>query len=210
MPIRNGYGVINAPSGASWIRLRGTLGVLDPEIGLVYRWGVMKQGGWRGHSEWIVASAAIFVSLSTLVVYIYQARIMQQQQHVSVWPYVEWATGNLDGFSMMVKNKGIGPAIVQRVERTLDGQPIETNRQLLEAVMGPDTKIRLINSGLEGRVLSPGEEVLVLRIPDLTEAREFQAKFRARKFAMNITYSSVYGDTWVSTGFQAKPVGKRH
>jgi hypothetical protein len=42
--------------------------------------------------ELVIALSAIFVSLATLVVYIYQARIMikqaeimQSQQHISVW-----------------------------------------------------------------------------------------------------------------------------
>jgi hypothetical protein len=44
----------------------------------------------RINSELIVALSAIFVSIVTLFVYIYQANIMRKQQYASVWPHVIW------------------------------------------------------------------------------------------------------------------------
>src|SRR5690606_17168272 len=70
-----------------------------------------------------VAFAAIFVSTATLFVYIYQARIMQTQQQVAVWPYVEWLPSWGDhGLYLEVSNKGIGPALVKKVTIKLDGK----------------------------------------------------------------------------------------
>lgn len=38
---------------------------------------------------WIGISA-VLINIITVAVYVYQARIMQQQQHTSSWPYIEW------------------------------------------------------------------------------------------------------------------------
>ena len=65
--------------------------------------------------EMIIALSAVFVSVATLFVYIYQARIMEGQQHASVWPHIErqYVQTSTDGFILRVVNKGVGPAIIQ-------------------------------------------------------------------------------------------------
>ena len=68
--------------------------------------------GFRFSTEMVVSLCVIFVSIATLMVYVYQARIMQSQLHASVWPYVEWGTSNYQKFEIIVQNKGIGPALV--------------------------------------------------------------------------------------------------
>jgi hypothetical protein len=73
--------------------------------------------------ELIIALCATVVSLATLAVYIYQARvmirqaeIMQSQQHISVWPYLETLTTTVVSTDkpheayFEIENKGIGPA----------------------------------------------------------------------------------------------------
>jgi hypothetical protein len=150
-------------------------------------------------SEYIIAATALVLSLSTLGVYIYQAKVMKEQQHVSVWPYMEWYTGNVEDYHIAAKNKGVGPAIIRKVELTVDGKPVQNNQELISAVLGNDWKMGYVNSTLKGRVLSPGEEVAMLRIPDVKEGRAFEEKLRQHKFRMSITYCSVYGDCWVTT-----------
>lgn len=149
-------------------------------------------------SEYIIAATALVLSLSTLGVYIYQAKVMKEQQHVSVWPYMEWYTGNVEDFHINAKNKGVGPAIIRKVEMSVDGKPVRNNQELISALLGNDWKMGYVNSTLGGRVLSPGEEVAMLRIPDVKEGRAFEAKLRQHTFTMKITYCSVYGDCWIT------------
>lgn len=153
--------------------------------------------------EYLVAGTAFAVSVCSLFLYIYQSKLMAEQQHVAVWPYVEWYTSNLTDYHLSAHNKGVGPAIVRKVEMRWGDVPVADNRELVEAVMGKDTTLGWQNSALQGRVLSPGEEVAFLRIPDLAEAREFQEKFGQRKLSLSITYCSIYGDCWISTGLRA-------
>ena len=169
----------------------------------------MTEPRFKSHTEYIVAATALFVSLSTLGVYIYQAKVMKEQQHVSVWPYVEWSTGNVADFHIRVVNKGVGPAIIRKVEMRLDGQLMASNRALLTAVLGPEwTMPSLINSSLHDRVLSPGEQITPILIGDVTAGRAFEEKLRAHRFEYRITYCSVYGDCWVSDGSSVQRLPK--
>ncbi|HJV21760.1 MAG TPA: hypothetical protein VJ570_03635 [Holophagaceae bacterium] len=161
----------------------------------------MTESRFKQTTEFLAVGTALFVSLSTLGVYIYQAKVMKEQQHVSVWPYVEWTTGNVKDFHVTVKNKGVGPALIQKVDMTLDGKPVHTATELVSAVCGPDWSLQgLINSSLEGRVMAPGEEVSPITITDVTEGRAFEAQMRKHAFKLRITYCSIYGDCWSTDG----------
>ncbi len=154
----------------------------------------------KTHVEYLLAGIAFFVSVTTLGVYLYQARMMRAQQHVSVWPFVESYYSNVEDYRIAVKNKGVGPAIIRKVEMSLDGKPLADNPALVEAVLGRGAKLEYQNSTLDGRVLAPGEEVVLFRIPDLKEALPFQAKQHEHHFDLKITYCSIYGDCWESNG----------
>jgi len=162
----------------------------------------------RTRSEYIVAATALVVSLSTLGVYIYQAKVMREQQHISVWPCMEWNITNAGEFHISAQNKGVGPAIVRKVELSLDGRPLKNNRELITAVLGPDWTLGFFNSSLEGRVLIPGEMIMPFRIPDPSEAKAFDEKLRGHTLGLRITYCSVYGDCWVTDGDSTKRLPK--
>lgn len=155
----------------------------------------------RKFGEYAVAATAFVVSVSSLFIYIYQSKIMAEQQQVAAWPYVEWYTSNVEGYKLTVQNKGIGPAIVRKVALKVDGRPLEGNGALMNAVMGEQNDIKWINSSLEGRVLSANETVSILSISDPEQARAYQVSLSKRKFELDITYCSIYGRCWTSTGF---------
>lgn len=156
----------------------------------------------KTHVEFLLAGVAFFVSVATLVVYLYQARMMREQQHAAIWPYLESYYSNLGDYHLAVKNKGVGPALVQKVEMSLDGKPLADNRALAEAVMGPGSEVDYQSSALDRRVLAPGEEVVYFRIPDPAAAKAFQAREKGHDFKIKITYCSVYGDRWLSEGMK--------
>lgn len=60
----------------------------------------------------IIALMALVIGIGTMIVYVYQARIMSKQQHASVWPFLEVSiTQGQLGTYISVENKGVGPAI---------------------------------------------------------------------------------------------------
>ena len=160
----------------------------------------------KSYAEYLVAGSAAFVSLTTLVVLIYQTRLMNQQQRAAAWPYVEWLSSDVADFHLTVRNKGVGPAIVKKVEMRVDGKAVADNTALVRAVRGEGPDIDWVNSTISGRVLSPGEEVIPFQIADVKVGRDFERKLAAHHFEMEISYCSVYGDCWVSRGVKTKPI----
>ena len=154
--------------------------------------------------EYAVAGTAFFVSVCSLFIYIYQSKIMAEQQQVAVWPRVQWSRSNVQGFEFNVENKGVGPALVRKVQMSFNGMPVKGNSELVKTVMGAERAIAWQNSTMEGRALSPGENATLFKIADDAEAKLFNDKLRAGKFAMEITYCSIYGRCWISSGFEAK------
>ncbi len=158
----------------------------------------------RKFGEYAVAATAFFVSICSLFIYVYQSKLMAEQQQVAVWPYVQWSTSNAESFDLQAENKGVGPALVRKVVMKYNGQTVAGNRGLVAAVLGPDSDLKWQNSALQGNVLSPGEKITLFSIPDKATGRAFEAKLDAGKFTMEITYCSIYGRCWSSTGFTAK------
>lgn len=160
----------------------------------------------KSYAEYLVAGSAAFVSLTTLLVLIYQTRLMNQQQRASAWPYLEWLSSDVADFHLTVRNKGVGPAIVKKVEMRVDGKAVADNIAMVRAVLGPGSDVDWINSTISGRVLSPGEEVIPFQIADVKAGRDFEERLGAHHFEMEISYCSVYGDCWVTSGTKAKSI----
>jgi hypothetical protein len=158
----------------------------------------------RKFGEYAVAATAFFVSICSLFIYVYQSKLMAEQQQVAVWPYVQWSTSNAESYDIQAENKGVGPALVRKVTMTFDGKEVSGNRGLVTAVLGTTSDLKWQNSALEGNVLSPGEKLTMFSIPDKATGRAFEAKLRDGNFTMAITYCSIYGRCWTSSGFVAK------
>jgi hypothetical protein len=154
--------------------------------------------------EYIVSFSAIFISVATLFVYIYQARIMQKQQHTSVLPYVEWLYSNAENeFIITVENKGIGPAFVREVTMKLNGEEIGSNSALFKKLLGYSS-FSFINSTVERRVISPGEKIEMVHVYDSAQAHAIDSLLlwnnSPNKFSLEICYCSVYNDCWTTDG----------
>lgn len=161
----------------------------------------------RGLStEFVVALCAVAISLATLGVYIYQARIMQSQQHASVWPYLEWTLtfSTIDGIFLSVTNKGVGPAIVKDTRLTLDGEPVNSGRELMNKLThGKADSIWSFTMAVNKRVIAPGEEIRLFHMKDSSlHTMDFGDIYQRLKYEIN--YSSIYGDCWVSEGLTVR------
>jgi hypothetical protein len=150
----------------------------------------------------LVGLGAIGISVATLFVYIYQARIMQSQQHASVWPYVEWYHSNVGGIYVEVKNKGIGPAIIKSATLRVGGKVVENIDELFTEMIGDHEGMAFVTSYIGGRVMSPGESFRVFVVTDSAYLHKLDSAFNARQFEMEICYCSIYKDCWTSKGIQ--------
>jgi hypothetical protein len=143
----------------------------------------------------------------TLVVYIYQARIMQKQQYASVWPYIEWdmTISSDEGIYLSVINKGVGPAIIRSTNLTLDEQPLtHTNEYFEKLLSNPDT-FAISYAEVDNRVLAPGEELRLFHLKDGAVAMQLYSDSIYTRTGYSICFCSVYDDCWVSKGLIVEP-----
>ncbi|MFM9838126.1 MAG: hypothetical protein ACKVOQ_07665 [Cyclobacteriaceae bacterium] len=161
--------------------------------------------------EMIIALCATFISIATLIVYIYQARvmirqaeIMQSQQHISVWPYLETLTTTMvlgdkpDEAYYEIENKGIGPAIVKQVTMKVDGVIMKGNNELFEAMIGKTDTLSISTTVVKNRVIAPGEKIRAFHIIGDDLVKRFAIAFQKKKFEYIICYCSVYNECWTS------------
>jgi hypothetical protein len=157
-------------------------------------------------SEWIVAFSAVSVSILTLFVYIYQARIMMEQQHASVWPYLEWTLTSSPGTEiyLSVQNKGTGPAVVKNTELKLDGNIIN-HRDMVKALLGNQLdSLWHFFSIVDNRVLAPGDEIRLFHVKNDNGVTVPRIPKIFERIQYTICYCSVYGDCWTSYGLQVE------
>ena len=147
-------------------------------------------------SEHIVSGAAIFVSLCTLIVLLYEARIMREQQRAAVWPYVEIGMGfSDDGFAVRTYNQGVGPARIQSMQIHVDGEPVPTWKAMFQALGVADSTWS--HDKTNGRVL-PGQSTLtsLLAPGDARASEVYAAYLEAERLTLALCYCSVYDDCW--------------
>lgn len=155
-------------------------------------------------TELVVALSAIFVSTATMFVYIYQTRIMQTQQHVAVWPYIEFLPSyGPQGFYLEITNKGIGPAIVKKVTVKLDGKEFSDLPEIFNQLTD-STFNDYAYSTVMGRVIAANEVIRPFEIQNPEHAKAIREKMIQRKFEYEICYCSVFNECWVSRGISVE------
>lgn len=147
--------------------------------------------------ELLLGLSATFLSLAALIVSIFQTKIAREQQHASVWPYLETgvsvAKGKIDYF---VVNKGIGPAIVKEVEWKLGDSTYEKTQQFVSTEFG---YLKGLGRGelAPNSVFSPDGFVSLLSVYDNDSLKAVVAeKLESESFNLRIIYSDVYGNCW--------------
>lgn len=151
--------------------------------------------------DFIVALLAVVIGLSTMFVYIYQARIMSRQVQATTWPYLEanFSQGD-DGLLVSVRNKGIGPASVEAAFVVVDGKRLADDQRsvdsLARALVGTQKNVLTGYTNLNSRVISPGDIVEFLEVKDTANATILMKSLIEHRFHVEICYRSVLGDHW--------------
>lgn len=163
----------------------------------------------------VVSLSAIFVSLGTLFVILYQTSLMREAQKASVMPYLKMGyTFNTEHQSLVLSNNGLGPAKIEAL-RIVEGDnkseldPIQYVRKKFN-----DQDIGLSNIDLAspGRLIAADERLVMMRVDNSSDQNYVVKSFQFPKdmitFVVDTTdfeadayieieYSSVYGDRWV-------------
>jgi len=121
--------------------------------------------------ETIGSITAMFIGACALFVAWDQAQVMRAQQHASVWPLIS-ADFTLDQadkamfVEMTVANKGIGPAQVESVSLTVNGEKTLRWAALERGLFGdnaPKGSMSFGGSDIEGTVIGAGDTVSMFK-----------------------------------------------
>lgn len=114
-------------------------------------------------SEKLIGLSALFVSLLTLAVFIYQTNLIRKQQYMSVYPYLSLGnkySGTMQ-YEYVVKNEGIGPAMIDSIMvESPDGKIFESLIDYVSTIAPNPDSIWYFYSDLNPGLLVPaGDEI---------------------------------------------------
>ncbi|WP_221393308.1 hypothetical protein [Dyadobacter sp. NIV53] len=148
--------------------------------------------------ELLLGLSATFLSLAALIVSIFQTKIAREQQHASVWPYLQIASSNRVGnYRFGIENNGVGPAIVKKVEWQHKTKTYESSREFIWEQIGRDKKGIGFGAIAPESVLKPGDNFELIGIyQNDSLARQLMHKVESDFFNLRVIYSDIYGNCW--------------
>lgn len=149
---------------------------------------------WYAEPETFIAAAALVVSISAVIVGLYEASLQRHHDRAEVWPRLEIETfTGTDGATITVENTGIGPAVVKYAVVTVDGRPQRNWAQALTAWLGSQPA-NLGQESVFNHGLRAGAKVAVLSIPHPDVPEHFWDK--VGRIGVTICYGSVFDEFW--------------
>ncbi|MGH7648494.1 MAG: hypothetical protein ACREND_10280 [Gemmatimonadaceae bacterium] len=148
---------------------------------------------WYREPESFIALAALIVSLTAVVVGVYEAALQRRHDRAEVWPNLEVQTfRTVNGATIQLDNTGIGPAIVKFIDVSVDGKPQRNWPAVLRAL--GDTGARYENSTVANHAIRPGEKATLISLPN----QEIPTPFGPwiSRVSLRICYASVFDDRW--------------
>ena len=172
-------------------------------------------------NENLIGIAAMIISLTTLVVFVYQTNLMKKQQYMSVYPHLSFThmRSYSPEYEFVLLNKGIGPAFIKTIEiQDSTGKNYPSINDYLKDKLEPTDTIIWTYSGISlGSLIQEKEEVDLIGFSEEEYGAAYQktmrkAAVRLRKLLasdhleMTITYESIYGESWTTTTDSNIPV----
>ncbi|HEY6924688.1 MAG TPA: hypothetical protein VI653_14540 [Steroidobacteraceae bacterium] len=154
-----------------------------------------RQRRWYTEPETFIAVAALVVSISAVVVGIYEASLQRNHDKAEVWPHLELATYVMPrGGVLRLENTGIGPAIVHSIVVTVDGRVYHDWGGVLEALFGKRVAL-LETSTVAEHALRAGDQVTLVAV----RAADLPPGFwtYVKRIAIRICYGSVFDEDWL-------------
>ena len=158
----------------------------------------------------LAASAAIFISVVTLVIAIRGERTQRGLLAANSWPFIQLSEDQgVEDAKLDVENAGVGPAKIITFEVFYHGQPVDSAFDLLrrccglpEAVPGqnPGPIVGFSYGEVFNNVLRPGEHIIALKLNKLGTQPQLFNRFLHEMSAISYStcYCSVLGECWTS------------
>ena len=156
-----------------------------------------EQRAWYREPETFIAIAALIVSVTAVVVGLYEASLQRAHDRAEVWPHLEVSTWvNDSSVEVRLDNTGLGPAIVRQMAVTVDGRPQRNWDDALHLLYGHDVPPHGTATSVE-HSFRPGDRGVMFTIPVTSIPRDFWTWIR--RVTVRVCYTSVFESTWIVT-----------
>lgn len=155
----------------------------------------LAQAPQRRHWDGLAAVIAAFVGLLALCVSGYTAYLQRQQVRAQVWPYLESGISSSKR-SVMLFNKGVGPAIIRSVHVRVDGKP-QRNWPAVFRALDLNFTQHVPYSTINGVVISANDHIDQLLFPNSEYFNLFVNQ--AKRVELRVCYCSSLGECWTYT-----------
>ena len=176
-----------------------------------------KRSFWN--TEKIISTSAILISLMSLIALFYQTNIMREEQELqrraqlkSTMPYLMIANANYGGpnFSIVLSNKGIGPAIIDSTIIMYKDSMYQMDLPPFFYQLIPELSNinHLYHSNIvSGQLISAGETIEIFTVDNSQESTNKLLKaLEPYDVDYQIVYRSVYDERWALRGDSYYPV----
>ena len=153
----------------------------------------------------VISLATLFVSLKETTIMKEQQKIMQSGAKATVWPYLYIGPGSqsFNGeteVSISVINKGVGPAVINKVNFRIGEQSVKSIGELKNAAKKHfGSYAEMIHgtnfSTYEGAVISPGEALTLIKLK-ITSFEGIEDLLSSLGMEATLCYCSIYEDCW--------------
>jgi len=158
----------------------------------------------KWNSEKILSISAILVSIGTFTVFAYQTNLMRKQQHMSVYPHLQFDSYHnySKNYKYVLSNKGVGPAIITLSNVRINGKTKDQDlaSYLRETIIKRKDSIIFTSSNIpEGLLIAEKESIeIVLLSGENTYANSVKLYDYIHNDSLEfmIEYESIYGNKW--------------
>lgn len=159
--------------------------------------------------DFFIAIGALVISALTAAALVYQTRVIADQYAATIWPYLSVSTTySSNGEKIEISNDGVGPAIIQSAQLSVDGKNVQSWNDYFRALLSePEVRTLLahlvkvrhfptISSSSVGisTTIRPGDSHTLLAI-SYPESLSMQALLQ-HKLALDFCYCSLNGSCW--------------
>jgi hypothetical protein len=162
--------------------------------------------------ELLAAIASGLVAVCAVATSTYNVYLQRQQVRAQVWPRLLFDTSltRSKGFSLVLTNRGVGPAEVKRVRVTVDGKPAEDWPHAITTLLGKNDFSLANLQPMEDEIISPGMDLHALELPNLDDSRKLVEELQKERLDIELCYCSSLGECWIYGSTAPKvPMGTR-
>ena len=150
----------------------------------------------------VLSVVGIVIAVLALYAALIESAAVRQQTAAAVWPFVQlmvedYDTGDAAGFSVAFTNAGVGPARMQDVRVSIDGQVARNWSELVASVDG-DAGAAVNRNFISDRVLRPDEKVVIFSTTDADLARKLIGAVGKPRSALTFCYCSIFDECWLA------------